>query len=472
MTDSPKKYGHWTAGAWHAPEQGHYPITDPATEEAVGYAPEGHAAEVWTAAGAARGAFHDWSRTHPRERAAVLERVGALIRERAEELASLVRGETGVDGEAATSLVLGAADRFRRAARGALDSGVAALAPQPVGAGVLGGGGLIGAAAVRRPLGVVACLTSHNFPLAGLVGMVAPALAAGNTVVAKPAPQDPLAFLELGPIMKAAGLPDGVFNVVVGSGPVTNEAAIAHFEIDVVSFSGSAAAGKRTAVAASGEQKRVVLEVRGRGTAVVLQDADERTLEAAVRAAGLAFTLHGGQSGTAPARMLVHRSLYDKAVEALTAYAESASVRPLVSDSLRDRVEAYVEDARREGARVTIGGERPEIKPGFYAAPTVLADVSSEMTTAEAEVAGPVVSVIPFDDEAEAVHFVTRAPAALRDYVFSADAAHAWRFAAELRSGTVGINTAQQHPETPVACDGGPFGLSGYCDVQTVAWTA
>jgi acyl-CoA reductase-like NAD-dependent aldehyde dehydrogenase len=225
-------------------------------------------------------------------------------------------------------------------------------------------------------------------------------------------------------------------------------------------------------VAASGEQKRVVLELRGRGTAVVLQDADEQALDAAVLAAGLAFTPQGGQAGTAPARMLVHRSLYDKAVEALTAYAESAGVSPLISESLRDRVEAYVEDARREGAQVTIGGERPEIKPGLYATPTVLADVSSEMTCAQAEVAGPVVAVIPFDDEAEAVHFVTRIPAALRDHVFSADTAHAWRFAAELRSGSVGINTAQQHPETPVASDGGPFGLFGYCDAQTVAWTA
>ncbi|PAZ12145.1 aldehyde dehydrogenase [Streptomyces sp. SA15] len=480
---SPRKYGHWIDGAWHAPEQGHYQITDPATEEVVGHAPEGHAAEVWTAARAARTAFHDWSRADPRERAAVLERIGALISERADELVPLVRAETGATTRVARSLhVLAAADCFRRTARAVRESGTAALAPHPVAASPLADGGLIGAAAVRRPLGVVACITSHNFPVAQLVGMVAPALAMGNTVVAKPAPQDPLGFLELGPILKEAGLPDGVFNVVVGSGPITNEAVIAHYDIDLVGFSGSAAVGKRIAVSASGQLKRAVLELGGKGTAVVLEDADEQALESAIRTAGLAFSLHSGQTGTAPARMLVHRTLYGKAVDALTTYARSATVGspaddstvvgPLISDAQRDRVEAYVEDARRQGARITTGGDRPQIKPGFYAAPTVLADVTPDMPIALEEISGPVVAVIPFDDEAEAVRIATRTPTALHDYVFSADPTHARHLATRLRSANVGVNTAQQHPETPVVPDCGPFGSHGYSEAQSITWRA
>ncbi|MFJ2651889.1 aldehyde dehydrogenase family protein [Streptomyces sp. NPDC087420] len=478
MTDSPKKYGHWIAGAWREPEQGYYQITNPATEEAVGYASEGHAAEVWAAAEAARAAFDDWSRTDPRERAAILERIGALISERAEELAALVQAETGATMRVAKSMqVLTAADSFRRYARGALEPDTVPLAPHPVTASPPAGGGLIGAAAVRRPLGVVACITSCNFPIANLVGKVAPALAMGNTVVAKPAPQDPLGFLELGPIMKEAGLPDGVFNVVTGSGPITDEALVAHYDTDMISFTGSTAVGKKIAVAAGGQMKRTLMELGGKGAAIVLEDADEKAFTSAVMAVGSTLSFRSGQLCTAPTRMLVHRSLYEKAVAALTRYAQevtvgspvddSTIVGPLISAAQRDRVEAYVEDARQQGARVAAGGERPALEPGFYAAPTVLADVTPDMTVAQEEIFGPVVVVIPFGDENEAVRIATGTPSGLYDYVFSGDTARAWHLAARLRSGNVGINTAQRHPETPL---GGPFGLHAYSELQSVVW--
>lgn len=478
MADSPKKYGHWIAGAWHQPEQGHYQITDPATEEAVGYAAEGHAAEVWIAAKAARSALREWSRTDPGERAAVLERVGALITDRVGQLVPLVRAESGSTTSVVQSnLVLAAADCFRRAARSARESGPVARAPQPFAASPLSAGGLIGVAANCRPLGVVGCITSHNFPLAHLVAMTAPALATGNTVVAKPAPQDPLGLLELGPILKEAGVPDGVFNVITGSGPITNEALIAHYDINMISFSGAAAVGKRIAVSASEQLKPTRMELGGKGVAIVLEDADERALESAVLAGGLNFSLHSGQVGPAPARMLVHRSLYEKVVDALVKHAQSLPVGspadhstvvgPLISDAQRDRVEAAVEEARQQGARVAAGGERPPIKPGFYAAPHVLADVTEDMAVAREGIAGPVVAVIPFDDEDEAVRVAGGAPAAGHDYVFSGDTTHAWRVAARLRSGSVGINTAELHPETYVLRDGGK-----YSEVQPIVWTA
>ncbi|MFG1611036.1 aldehyde dehydrogenase family protein [Actinoplanes sp. NPDC049265] len=482
MADFPKKYGHWIAGAWHQPEQGHYQITDPATEEVVGHASEGHAAEVWIAAKAARSALHAWSRTDPDDRAAVLERVATLISDQAGELVPLVRAESGATTSVAQSfLVLAAADCFRRAARSARESGPVARAPQPAGASPLAAGGLIGVAAMRRPLGVVGCITSHNFPLAQLVAMVAPALAVGNTVVAKPAPQDPLGLLELGPIMKEAGVPDGVFNVVTGSGPITNEALIAHYDIDMISFSGAAAVGKRIARAASEQLKPTRMELGGKGVAIVLEDADERALGSAVQAGSLNFSLLSGQAGLAPARMLVHRSMYERVVDALVKQAQSASVGspddhstvlgPLISDAQRDRVEAAVEEARNQGARVATGGDRPPIKPGFYVAPHVLADVTEDMAVAREGIVGPVVAVIPFDDEDEAVRIAGGAPAPGHDYVFSGDTSRAWRLAARLRSSSVGVNTAEPHPETDVLRDGGPFEARTYSTVQPIIWT-
>lgn len=479
MTSTPrKKYSHWVDGAWLEPEMGRYQVTDPATEEAVGLAPEGHAAEVWAASRAARTALDDWSCTDPRERAAVLERIGELISERAAELVPLVQAETGATVQVTTSVqVAAAADLFRRGARGALEPDTVPFAPHPVTASPPASGELIGAVAVHRPIGVVACINSHNFSVPHLAAKVAPALAMGNTVVVKPAPQDPFGCLELGPIMQEAGLPDGVFNVVTGSGPITVQALVAHYDIDMVSFTGSADAGRRIAESAGGQMKRTLLEIGGKGAAILLEDADEKALKSAVTAVGSAFSLHSGQSGTVPTRLLVHRSLYEQAVAALAKYAQEATignpvddstvVGPLLSAAERDRVETYVEGARQQGARVAAGGERPVLKPGFYAAPTVLADVTPEMTVAQEEILGPVVVVIPFDDEDEAVRIATGTPYGLHDCIFSGDTARAWALAARLRSDNVSINTAQRHPETPF---GGSFGLHAYSEHQSVVW--
>ncbi|MEU0137639.1 aldehyde dehydrogenase family protein [Streptomyces sp. NPDC006296] len=475
MSDSPKKYGHWTAGAWLAPEQGHYPITDPATEETVGHAPEGHAAEVWAAAEAARDAFDAWSRTEPGERAAVLERIGALISERADMLVPLMRAESGATARVARSTqVSTAAGHFHRYALGAREPDTVTLAPHPAATGPQEDGGPVEAVAVRRPLGVVACITSHNLPLADLAAKIAPALALGNTVVVKPAPEDPLGCLELGPVMQEAGLPDGVFNVVTGSGPITVEALVAHYDIDMVSFAGSVAEGRRIAVSTGAQSKRTLLDLGGRGTVVVLEGADEHALKSALAAAGSAFTLYSGQIRATPARLLVHRTLYERSVAALAAHAEALTVGnpaedavlvgPLISAARRDRFEAYVETAVQQGARIAAGGERPLLKPGFYVAPTVLADVTPDMTAAQEAIAGPVVAVIPFDDEDEAVRIVTDAPAALHDHVFSADTARARHVAARLNGDNVGVNTAREHPGTHT---GGPFGLHAYSELRS-----
>ncbi|MEV6104038.1 aldehyde dehydrogenase family protein [Streptomyces sp. NPDC051940] len=485
---SVEAHANWIGGR-HVSAPSHYSVVNPATEEAVGYAPESRDGDVSAAVGAAREAYGSWARVEPRRRAAVLERIADLIDAHAKDLVPLVQAETGATMRVASTMqVPTAADRFRRYARGALEPTVVPLGPHPVGASALAPAGLIGAAAVRRPAGVVACITSYNFPIVNLAGKVAPALAMGNTVVAKPAPQDPLGCLELGPLFQEAGLPDGVYNVITGSGAAAGEALVAHPDVDMISFTGSTAVGKRIAESAGRRMARTLMELGGKGAAVVLPDADDRALKSAVMAVGSTWSFHSGQICTAPTRVLVHRSQYEQVVAGLKHYASaltigdpvdnSTVVGPLISAAQRDRVEAYVAGAVEQGARLVAGGERPAIKPGFYVAPTLLADVRPDMTVAQEEIFGPVVVALAYDTEDEAVAIANGTPYGLYDYVFSADSARAWSLASRLRSGNVGINTAQRHPETPfggfkesgVGRDGGSFGLHAYSELQSVVW--
>jgi acyl-CoA reductase-like NAD-dependent aldehyde dehydrogenase len=489
---TPRSYGHWIGGRWQQ-AQAHYAVVNPATEQTVGHAPEAGPAEVAEAVRAAREAYGDWSRTSPGERSAVLGRIADLLGSRSADLVPLLQSETGATIRVASSMQIPTAvDRFRRYARGAMEPDTVPLAPQPVRATPLAAGGLVGAAAVRRPVGVVGCITSYNFPIVNLAGKVAPALAMGNTVVAKPAPQDPLTCLLLGEVMKEAGLPDGVFNVVTGSGAAVGEALVAHPDVDMISFTGSTAVGKAIARSAGGDMKRTLLELGGKGAAIVLQDAvadGGRALRAAVSAVGSTWAFHSGQICTAPTRVLVHRDQYERVITTLEQYARSLTigdpvdnstvVGPLISAAQRDRVEAYIAGARDQGARIVTGGERPDLKPGFYVAPTLIADVTPEMTVAQEEIFGPVVVAIPYDTEDEAVAIANGTAYGLYDYVFSADAGRAWAIAAGLRSGNVGINTAQRNQETPfggfkdsgVGRDGGSFGLSAYSELQSVVWS-
>ncbi|GHF09469.1 aldehyde dehydrogenase family protein [Streptomyces morookaense] len=490
-TPAATAYGHWIGGTWCTPEKGHYPVVNPATEEVVGEAPEAAPAEVADAVTAAQAAQDGWSRTAPRERAAVLDRMAELILEHKEELVPLLQAETGATLRVTSAMQLPtAAERFRRYARGALEPDTVPLAPRPVAASPLAPGGLLGAVAVRRPVGVIGCITSYNFPVVNLAGKVAPALAMGNTVVAKPAPQDPLCCLLLGPLLREAGLPDGAFNVVTGSGPAAGEALVAHPGVGMVSFTGSTAVGKKIAEAAGRSMKRTLMELGGKGAAIVLGDADGAVLRSAIGAVGSVWSFHSGQICTAPARVLVQRALYERVVAGLQRYAESLTVGspvdnstvvgPLISAAQRDRVEAYIAGARAQGARIVVGGTRPDLRPGFYVGPTLIADATPDMAVAREEIFGPVVVALPFDDEDEAVHIANGTPYGLHDYVFGSDTARAWALAARLTSGNVAINTAQRHPETPfggfkesgIGRDGGSFGLHAYSELQSVVWSS
>jgi acyl-CoA reductase-like NAD-dependent aldehyde dehydrogenase len=463
-----------------------YAIVNPATEQVVGEAPEDSVEHVEAAAAAAAEAFPAWSRTSPQARAALLDRAGDIIRDHLDELIPLVQAETGATMRVTKTMqVPTCVERFRRYARGAVEPNVIGLPPGEMPTTALAPGGLMGAIAVRQPVGVVACITPYNFPIVNMAGKIGPALAMGNTVVVKPAPQDPLAVMRVCELVQQAGFPDGVISVVTGSGAQVGEALVASKYVDMVSFTGSTAVGQRIGAVAGHDMKRLLLELGGKGAALVFDDADLRT---AISTIVSVWAFHSGQICTAPTRVLAQRGVYDKLVAGLQAAAGSLKVGdplekdtvlgPVISAAHRDRVESYVRAGIDEGGTVVAGGDRPDIATGFYVAPTLIADCKPGMTVVQEEIFGPVAVVVPFDDEDEGVALANGTDFGLYDYVFSADTARAMRVAKQLRSGNVGVNTAQRNHEAPfggfklsgVGRDGGSFGLHAYSELQSIVW--
>ncbi|MFE5919604.1 aldehyde dehydrogenase family protein [Streptomyces sp. NPDC056468] len=484
----------FVGGSWVEPDGGYYAVVDPASEGTVGWAPEASRDQVHAACAAAREAFGPWSRTSPEERAAVLGRAADIIRDHLMPYAELAQAETGATTGTARGMQVGVgAARFRRYAR--VEPAEWAIPPQINEAGggtshalkAVGAGkaGVMGALAVRQPVGVVTCITSYNNPWANPAGKIAPALAMGNTVVVKPAPQDPLSVYRMAEALEAAGVPAGVVNVVCGRSVEVGEAAVSSPDVDMVSFTGSTAVGQRIAEVCGRDMKRQLMELGGKGAAVVLDDAD---LGSAVAGIGTTFSFYSGQICTAPTRVLAQRGVYDRLVEQLAAYArrltvgdprEAATiVGPVISGEHRDRVESYVETGRKEGAVVVAGGERPPYERGFYVAPTLLADCTNDMRVAREEIFGPVVCVIPFDDEEEGIALANDTDYGLIDYVWSGDVARAFRVARRLRAGGVGVNTVGRNMEAPfggfkrsgVGRDVGSYALHAYSEVQAIVW--
>ncbi|GGQ61758.1 aldehyde dehydrogenase family protein [Streptomyces asoensis] len=474
----------FVGGDWVEPGGGHYEVVDPATEGTVGWAPEASREQVRAACAAAREAFGPWSRTAPEERAAILGRAADVMRARLLPYAELAQAETGATTGTARGMQVGVGvARFRRYAR--VEPAEWPIAPQVNEAGPMGRAGVMGAIAVRQPVGVVTCVTSYNNPWANPAGKVAPALAMGNTVVVKPAPQDPLSVYRMAQALEEAGVPRGVVNVVSGRAVGIGEAAVSSPDVDMVSFTGSTAVGQRIGEVCGRDMRRQLMELGGKGAALVFDDAD---LASAVAGIGTTFSFYSGQICTAPTRVLAQRGIHDRLVEQLAAYAcrlkvgdpraPQTVVGPVISAAHRDRVESYVELGRKEGATVVTGGERPPLERGFYVAPTLLADCTNDMRVTREEIFGPVVTVVPFDDEEEGIALADDSDYGLIDYVWSADVARAFRVARRLRAGGVGVNTVGRNMEAPfggfrksgVGRDVGSYALHAYSETQTIVW--
>jgi aldehyde dehydrogenase (NAD+) len=424
-------------GAWVAPQgAGMLDVVEAGTEEVIGTVPEGTPADARRAVAAARAAFEGWAATPVAERQRLLLAIADGLEARTEEIARTVTSEVGMPLGLSRVIQAGLPIGSFRIAAGLLDE--IALEEE-----------LDSVLIVREPVGVVGAITPWNYPLHQVACKLAPALAAGCTVVLKPSEVAPLSAFILAEVIDAVGLPAGVFNLVTGTGPVVGEAIASDPDVDMISFTGSTRAGKRVSELASGSVKRVALELGGKSPNVILDDAD---LARAVPDGVAKAFLNSGQTCSALTRMLVPRAQLAEAetIAAATAaafapadpFGERNGIGPLVSDVQRERVRGYIRAGIAEGARLVTGGEEPpeDLPRGYYVRPTVFSDVTPEMTIAREEIFGPVLVLVPYDDEDEAVAIANDTVYGLAAGVWSGDQARAERVARRLRAGQVEVN--------------------------------
>jgi acyl-CoA reductase-like NAD-dependent aldehyde dehydrogenase len=365
-----------------------------------------------------------------------------------------VQAETGATlAMTQTAQIAGTTARIRRYARGALEPMDKVFVPSPNYGGPAGpASGLLNAMAVRQPVGVVAAITSYNVPLNNVMGKVGPALATGNCVVVKPAPQDPLGVIEMVKIFNEAGFPPGVISLVLGSSPEVGEALVASPGVTMVSFTGSSAVGAMINQAAAKDFKRVLMELGGKGATLVFEGADLRN---AARHIASTWTYHAGQICTAPTRVIAQRSIYDALVEELAAVAQRVTVGdpldpatvlgPVITKVHRERVMGYIESGLSEGATAVTGGGTPD-RPGWFVEPTLLAGATNRMKVAREEIFGPVVVAQSWRDEDDIVARANDSLYGLAAGVWTSDLSGAYRFADRLEAGCVWVNTWFQQP--------------------------
>lgn len=435
---------HYINGQWtkaQSPET--LPVHDSSTEEVMATVPAGTAKEAEQAVLAARAAFDGWSSLTAEERAVYLDKIAAGLKARSEEMALAIAREVGMPLKMSRIVQVGGPTwhwgNYAKIARSfEWEKRV--------------GNSLV----VREPIGVVGCITPWNYPLSQITLKIAPALAAGCTVVLKPSEIAPVNAMILAEIIHEAGLPPGVFNLVNGMGPVVGEVLATHPEVDMVSFTGSTAAGKRVGQLASQSVKRVALELGGKSASVILDDAD---FEAAVKGTVSACMLNSGQTCSAHTRMLVPASRYEE-VKALAQAAiakfsvgpsleETSRLGPLVSANQRDRVLGFIRTGIKEGADVIAGGaEPPAFEKGYFVKPTILG-IKSTDTLAQEEIFGPVLVVIPYKDEEEAVAIANSTIYGLAGGVWSGSDEHAMKVARRIRTGQIDINGGPFNANAP-----------------------
>jgi acyl-CoA reductase-like NAD-dependent aldehyde dehydrogenase len=434
-------------GQWVAPAgTGTIDVINSTTEEVMGRVPEGTPKDIDAAVGAARAAFPAWAETSPAERSRILGVIAANLKARSAEIADVIANEVGMPIPLATAVQAG------------LPAANMAFFAKLAGEFQFEGESIGNSMVVREPIGVVGCITPWNFPLHQVVAKVAPAIAAGCTVVLKPSEVAPLTSFILAEVIHESGLPAGVFNLVTGYGPVVGEALAAHPDVDMVSFTGSTRAGKRVSELAAKTIKRVALELGGKSANVILDDAN---LEKAVKSGVGNCYFNSGQTCSALTRMLVPREKHDEAVriaiKAAAAFTpsdpreETSRLGPLISATQRDRVVGYIRKGIEEGATLVTGGAEPPdgLEKGYFVKPTIFANVRSDMTIAQEEIFGPVLSIIPYDDEEDAIRIANDTVYGLGGGVWSGDVERAKRVARRLRTGQVDINGASYNPFAP-----------------------
>jgi acyl-CoA reductase-like NAD-dependent aldehyde dehydrogenase len=460
-------------GAWVAPEgDGTLDVVEASSGAVVATVPEGTPGDARRAVAAARRAFDAWAATPRAERKRLLEAIADGLEARADEIARTVTAEVGMPLKLSRIIQAGLPIGSFRIAAELLDS-FAFEEDQ--------GSTLI----VQEPVGVIAAITPWNYPLHQIACKVAPALAAGCTVVLKPSEVAPLSAFILAEVVEQAGLPAGVFNLVTGTGPVVGEALATDPDVDMVSFTGSTRAGKRVSELAAGSVKRVALELGGKSPNVILEDAD---LEHAVPDGVAKAFLNSGQTCSALTRMLVPRAKLEEAERIAAAAAERfapadpmgerSGIGPLVSETQRERVLGYIRKGIEEGARLVTGGAEPpeDLPQGFYVRPTVFSDVTPEMAIAQEEIFGPVLVLIPYEDEQDAVRIANGTIYGLAAGVWSGDPERAQRVARRLRAGQIEVNGGRFDLSAPFGGfkqsgngrESGRFGLEEYLEPKAM----
>ena len=460
--------GNWVDSAG----DGSIDVVNPSNEEVIGSVPDGVGADVDAAVAAAREAFPGWAATPLEERLGYIEKLAGQLGARSEEIGELISREVGMPGKMAVMIQAG------------LPAGTTASVPAT--AREFPFEETLGRSLVtREPVGVVGCITPWNYPLHQIMAKIAPAMAVGCTVVLKPSEVAPLNAFVLADIIDELGFPAGVFNLVSGVGPVVGEAIAAHPDVDMVSFTGSTRAGTRVAEVAAANVTRVHQELGGKSANIVLDDAD---FAAAIPSAVGACYLNSGQTCSALTRLLVPADRMDEAAELAAQAAagftvgpaddEGSRLGPLVSQTQWDRVQGYIQAGIDEGATLVTGGTgKPEgLDAGYYVKPTVFSNVDNSMSIARDEIFGPVLSIIGYDNEEDAIRIANDSDYGLSGGVWSSDNDRALAVAKKLRTGEVDMNGSFLNTDAPFGGykksgngrELGRFGLSEFVEAKQI----
>lgn len=472
-----EKRNFYINGAWVAPVDGTaHEVINPATEEACATISLGGVQDTDNAIAAARAAFEPWMMTDPAERLAMIQKLLDIYTARAEDMAQAISMEMGapIDLSRQQQVTTGLAHIktfIREAQKFEFTRPLHDRAPDN--------------AVLYEPVGVVGMITPWNWPMNQITLKAIPALAVGCTMILKPSEESPLSGTLFAEMIDEAGFPAGVFNLVNGDGLGVGTRLSTHPDVDMISFTGSSRAGVAITKAAADTIKRVSLELGGKGANVIFADADEKAVKRGV----LRVMNNSGQSCNAPTRMLVERSIYDQAVEIAAETANSIKVDtpneegghmgPVVNEAQFNKIQGMIQQGIDEGAKLVAGGlGRPEgLNRGFYVRPTVFADATNDMVISREEIFGPVMCMIPFDDEEHAVQIANDTPYGLTNFVQSGDQAKRQRVARRLRSGMVEMNGKGRGAGSPFGGykqsgngrEGGIWGLEDFLEVKSVS---